>query len=105
MQKTKDVYFDEYYYKVGKRYKPVLSFEGFPSSGVWVVKRDVKAGHSALVLKLSNKTYIAKDVVKRALIKDNLTETILKRLNKRGRLSDYDLAQKIADDIISNDNS
>ncbi len=68
------------YRKVGRRYKPVEPFTGFPADGVWLHTK-IKAGHeSSLVIKLADlngiDARIAAEVVKlKPIIEDALLQS------------------------------
>ena len=92
---------EQYYIKVGRRYKPVERFTGFPADGIWIVK---DAGSSSqLIMKIpTNPITEVEMLAAMAKIKSDIKEQIVKILLDRNNnsLSVDSLSDKIAEAIL-----
>ena len=90
--------YDKYYIKVGRRYKEVKPFDGFPSDGVWVVKD--MGRKSRLIIKLTNDIQHCETLIPHAITKDSISEIIVKEYINHNGKSLQDIADDIAERII-----
>ena len=92
----------QYYIKVGKRYKPVDRFDGFPTDGVWIVKNS--GSNQSLMLNLPDCLYTGdelKRIYTKTILKDKMVGVILDELlNGEKNISPVNKAHRIADKII-----
>jgi len=93
---------DQYYIKMGRRYKPVRRFYGFPADGVWVV-RDAQAS-SALIMKIGGLEYDSENLRKKVLDKERLQKIIEGVMLEGKAQSIADSASAIAEKILEDNN-
>lgn len=89
---------DQYYIKVGRRYRPVEPYHGFPADGVWVVKD--MAHSSRLIMRLDGTPEEAPKLAKKAQNKSYIANIIVDTLINSKAKSTIDVADEIAEAIL-----